>query len=175
MTLDDVLASIVRIGKHTQCEAQAQALVDVLRARLDLVAAAVAGRPRPRIAMLEWIDPLFCSGHWVPDLVTAAGAQSVLGASGERSRTVTHDDVRASAPDIVVVAPCGYALDESVAQAETLARSGTLPRDVPVWAVDANAAFVRPGPRVVDGVEALAAIAHPRVTTLRASFARRVA
>jgi iron complex transport system substrate-binding protein len=174
MKLDDVLSSIVLIGERTRCERSAEALLEALRSRLASVADAVAGEPRPRVAMLEWVDPLYSSGHWVPDLVTAAGAVSVLGASGERSRRIAADDVRTSMPDIIVVAPCGYALDESAAQAEGLVQRDVLPRDVQVWAVDANAAFVRPGPRVVDGVETVAAIAHPRVVAPRPSLARRV-
>ena len=122
--------------------------------------------------MLEWIDPLYCAGHWVPDLVTAAGAEPVLGVSGQRSRRITTEELRASAPEVIVVAPCGYELDDASAQAATLVDAGALPDGVAVWAVDANAAFVRPGPRVVDGVEALAAIAHPDRFDLPEELAR---
>ena len=125
------------------------------------------GRPsrvarRPRMAVLEWTDPPFSSGHWVPDMVSAAGGLSVLGVSGQRSRQVAWTDLASSRPDVIVVAPCGYRLDGARQLAEEMVERGVvLPAGVPVWAVDADAAFVRPGPRLVDGVETLAHIAHP--------------
>jgi iron complex transport system substrate-binding protein len=94
-------------------------------------------------------------------MVTAAGAEPILGVAGERSRRVEWSDVSAAQPDLVVVAPCGYRLDGAAALAEQVIAADVVPPHVPVWAVDADAAFVRPGPRVVDGVEALAHIAHP--------------
>ena len=174
-TLDEVLESIARLGSVTATTERATALVGTLRDRLARVADAVAGRPPPRVAVLEWTDPLFGAGHWVPDMVTAAGAQSVLGASGQRSRQVTADDLAASRPDLVVVSPCGYRLPGAVELATELVRSGRLPQGVPVWAVDADAAFVRPGPRLVDGVEALAAIVHPGAVPPRDDLAAYVA
>jgi iron complex transport system substrate-binding protein len=161
MTLGEVLASVERVGGATHHEAAAARLNAGLRARLDRVSAAVAGRWRPRVAMLEWTDPPFSSGHWVPDMVAAAGGQSVLGDAGARSKQVTWDDVAAAAADLIVVAPCGYRLEGAKELALQLVGSGRLPTGIPVWAVDADAAFVRPGPRLVDGVEALAAIIHP--------------
>ena len=174
MTLDDVLESIVVIGKATRCEDRAETLVRDLRRRLASIAALTRDTVPPRVAVLEWIDPLYCAGHWVPDLVTAAGAEPVLGISGQRSRRITTEELHASAPEVIVVAPCGYELDDASAQAATLVDAGALPDGVAVWAVDANAAFVRPGPRVVDGVEALAAIAHPDRFDLPEELARRV-
>jgi iron complex transport system substrate-binding protein len=161
MTLDEVLASIATVGRATGTSERAAELVLALRRRLDQVAAAVASRPRPRMAVLEWTDPAFSSGHWVPDLVTAAGAEPVLGQSGERSTRIAWTAVAEATPDVLVVAPCGYRLEGARLLAERLVASGALPAGVPVWAVDADAAFVRPGPRVVDGVETLAHIAHP--------------
>lgn len=160
-SLDEVLASIGTLGAATGHTAEAAALVATLEARLAAVARAVAGRPRPRITALEWTDPPFSAGHWLPDMITAAGATPALGHPGEQSRTVTWDDVAASAPDIVVVAPCGYRLAGAVDLARAVVDAGVLPDGVPVWAVDADAAFVRPGPRLVDGIETLAWIAHP--------------
>jgi len=174
LSLDDVLASIVSIGRATGHATAAEELVVDLHARLASVAASTRGRPMPRIAVLEWIDPLYCAGHWVPDLVTAAGAQPVLGASGRRSARITTDELQASDPDLIVVAPCGFALDDATAQAHSLRDQVVLPDRAAVWAVDANAAFVRPGPRLVDGVETLAAIAHPEVFELRPELARRI-
>jgi iron complex transport system substrate-binding protein len=160
MTLDEVLASVATLGAATGKSVPAGALCDALRARLDAVRAAVAGRPPRRVAVLEWTDPLFCAGHWVPDLVTAGGGTVALGNSGVRSTQITHDDVHAAQPDVIVVAPCGYRLDGATALAQELLATGTLP-DAEVWAVDADAMFVRPGPRLVDGVETLAGIIHP--------------
>ncbi len=111
MTLDDVLSSIETVGRATGTGARASELVRSLRQRLDLVAWAVATRHRPRVAVLEWTDPPFSSGHWVPDMVTAAGAEAVLGSAGERSKRIGWGDVNAARPDLIVVAPCGYRLD----------------------------------------------------------------
>jgi iron complex transport system substrate-binding protein len=160
MTLEEVLLSIETVGAATGSEAEANKLVRSLRERLVLVERAVADRPRPRMAILEWTDPPFSSGHWVPDLVTAAGGMPVLGRSGERSAQIEWADVAGSHPDFIVVAPCGFRLEGAEALARLIVERGVLPDDVPVWAVDADAAFVRPGPRLVEGVEALAHIAH---------------
>ena len=134
-----------------------------LRGRLDDVVRRVAGRPRPRTLVLEWTDPAFAPGHWVPEMAGLAGGESVLGATGEKSFRVTWDQVRDARPEVVVCAPCGYGLEQSTALAHELVAAGELPADVAVWAVDANASFARPGPRLVDGVEALAGILHPDV------------
>jgi iron complex transport system substrate-binding protein len=161
MTLEEVLRSIESVGQATKTEEAAAELVLSLRRRLKRIAVAVKDQPQPRIAMLEWTAPPFSSGHWVPDLVAAAGAESVLGTSGSRSVQVTWDDVAQSQPDIIVVTPCGFRLDGAAQLAEEVVAAGVLPAGVPVWAVDADAAFVRPGPRLVDGVQAIAHIAHP--------------
>jgi iron complex transport system substrate-binding protein len=161
MTLDEVIASIEAVGRATATEERAAALVVTLRRRLDELARVVAGRPRPRMVLLEWTDPPFSAGHWVPDMVTAAGGEAVLGASGARSEQIEWAAVAASEPDVIVVAPCGYRLEGATQLARHLLATGNLPPGVPVWAVDADAAFVRPGPRLVDGVETLAHIAHP--------------
>jgi iron complex transport system substrate-binding protein len=174
MTLEDVLESIDVLGAATANHIRASELVDELRDRLRAIEATVRGRARPRIAVLEWTDPLFCAGHWVPDLVEAAGADSVLGASGERSYQIDAAAVAAARPDIVVVAPCGYRLDGAVELATALHKSNALPERAELWAVDADAMFVRPGPRLVDGVETLAGIAHPEAVPLPAGAAARI-
>jgi iron complex transport system substrate-binding protein len=161
MSLEDVLGSIATVGRATGTEPVAITLVEGLQGRLDRVARAVSGERPPRMAVLEWTDPPFSSGHWVPDMVAAAGALSVLGVSGQRSRQVEWSDLASSQPEVIVVAPCGYRLEGARTLAEEIVTAGVLPQGVPVWAVDADAAFVRPGPRLVDGVEALASIAHP--------------
>ncbi|MHB8431527.1 MAG: ABC transporter substrate-binding protein [Acidimicrobiales bacterium] len=170
-TLEEVLASIERVGLATGCEQGALELVRGIRQRLGTVKRAVAGLERPRMAVLEWTDPPFSSGHWVPDMVEVAGGVPVVGQGGRRSERITWHDVSAATPDVIVVAPCGFGLDGAHQLAEELVASGSLPAGTPVWAVDADAAFVRPGPRLVDGVEALAAIAHPGVVQLDTGLA----
>jgi iron complex transport system substrate-binding protein len=159
-TLEEVVGSIGTLGKATGREQPAQQLVGSLRARIDRVVRRVADRPRRRVLVLEWTDPPFAPGHWVPEMVELAGGTSVLGAPGEKSRRVSWDDVHASRPEVVVCAPCGFGLDASTALAEDLLRGGVLPERAEVWAVDANASFARPGPRLVDGIEALSGVLH---------------
>ncbi|MFC8619687.1 ABC transporter substrate-binding protein [Micromonospora purpureochromogenes] len=157
-TLDEVLASIRAVGDAAGVPDRARALVDGLRDRLAAVAAAVGDRPRPRVAVVEWTDPPFTAGHWIPDLVRAAGGEPVATRPGARSVQVPWSELRAAAPQVVLVTPCGFRLDGAVGQAEAVAEHfpGT-----PVWAVDADGLVVRPGPRLVDGVEAIAAVLHP--------------
>lgn len=152
-----MLDSILAAGQAAGVPGRAGRLVATLRARLAGVAARVAGRPRPKVAVIEWVDPPFTAGHWVPDLVTAAGGTAVAVRPGEPSVAVSWAEIAAAQPDLVVVAPCGYHLDGAAGQARTAARA--LP-GVPVWAIDADGIIVRPGPRLVTGVEALAALLH---------------
>jgi iron complex transport system substrate-binding protein len=159
-TLAEVLGSVRTVGAATGHEQAAADLVAGLERRLAAVRAAVAGRPPVPVMVLEWTDPPFTPGHWVPDMVSAAGGRSVLGTAGGRSARTTWDAVAAGAPAVVVAAPCGFGLDDSARLAGEALAAGVLP-DVPLWAVDANASFARPGPRLVDGVEALAGILHP--------------
>ena len=153
---------------------EARQLTGRLRRRLASVAETVEGLGRPRVAVLEWTDPPFSSGHWVPDMVVAAGGRAVLGRAGRRSAEVTWDAVAGTGADIIVVAPCGYRLEGARELAEQLIRSGHLPTGAPVWAVDADACFVRPGPRLVDGIEALAAVIHPGALPLPEGVAVRI-
>jgi iron complex transport system substrate-binding protein len=157
-SLDDVLATILTVGKHAGAQPQAEQLAAALRRRIAAVADRVAGRRRPAVAVIEWTEPPFTAGHWVPDLVTAAGGRPVAARPGGRSEQTTWEQIAAARPEVVVVAPCGFHLDAAAAQAELVARE--LP-GLPVWAIDADGLVVRPGPRLVEGVEALAAIFHP--------------
>ena len=157
-TLDEVLDTILAVGARTGVEERARRLVAELRTRLDRVAQAVAGREQPRVAVLEWIDPPFTAGHWVPDLVRAAGGEPVAARPGARSVQATWDEFTAAAPEFVLVTPCGFHLDGAVEQARLV--QGRF-AGAQVWAVDADGIVVRPGPRLVDGVEAIAAILHP--------------
>ena len=158
-TLDEVLDSVLLLGKATGHDIEAQDLVDGLRERLDAVRARVAGRPRPRVAVLEWTDPPYAPGHWIPEMVELAGGENVLGTAGAKSVRIDWDDLHAARPDVVVVAPCGY--DRDVAQAQAAAITDRLPAGVRVLAVDADGRWARPGPRLVDGVEELAGFLRP--------------
>ena len=162
-TIDEVIASIGTLGKATSTEPAADRLVAALRSRLDQLVRRTHGRLRPRTLVLEWTDPAFAPGHWVPEMVGLAGGESVLGSAGQPSHRVGWDDVRDARPDVVVCAPCGFGLDQSASLAHELRAADVLPSGVELWAVDANASFARPGPRLVDGVEALAGILHPDV------------
>jgi iron complex transport system substrate-binding protein len=171
-SLDDVLETILTVGRRTGAGPQARLLVGSLRQRLADVSDRIAGRRRPAVAVIEWVDPPFTSGHWVPDVVAAAGGRPVVASPGGRSSQTSWDEIAAAQPEVVVVAPCGFNLDSAAAQAETVA--ARLP-GIPVWAIDANGIVVRPGPRLVDGVEALAAILHPGCAAdVPAGRARRI-
>ncbi|HEY5398373.1 MAG TPA: ABC transporter substrate-binding protein, partial [Trebonia sp.] len=108
--LDDVLATILTVGEHAGAQPQAERLVAALRERLAAVADRVAGLPRPAVAVIEWTDPPFTAGHWVPDLVTAAGGRPVAARAGGRSEQATWEQIAAARPEVVVVAPCGFGL-----------------------------------------------------------------
>jgi iron complex transport system substrate-binding protein len=160
-TLDDVIGCIGAVGDVTGAVQRARTLMDQLRRRLDQVRQAVAGLERPRVLALEWSDPPYTGGHWVPDMIDVAGGEPVLAASGSPSRAVGWAEVAAAAPEIAVFMPCGYALHEAVAEGERLLEVRELRSVERVYAVDASAFFSRPGPRLVDGVEALASALHP--------------
>lgn len=169
-TLDDVLASVTEIGRLTGRTEQAATLVASLEARLATVAEQVAGRRRPRVLVLEWTDPPFAPGHWIPEMVTRAGGEPTLGVAGTKSTRITWEQAVDSAPDLVVCAPCGYDLGGAATLAEDVRHRFP---GVPVWAVDADGHFARPGPRLVDGVEVLAGILHPEAVE-PSPYARRV-
>ena len=157
-SLEEVLDSILTVGQRTGASDRAARLVGELRARLGRTAARVAGRHRPRVAVVEWVDPPFTAGHWVPDLVMAAGGQPVAARPGAPSVQTSWSAIAAAAPEHVLVAPCGYHLADVIGQAQSVSRA--LP-GAAVWAIDADGIVVRPGPRLVDGVEAIASILHP--------------
>jgi iron complex transport system substrate-binding protein len=168
-TLVDVLDSILAVGARAGVADRAERLVADLRRRLAAVAERVAGRDRPRVAVVEWVDPPFTAGHWVPDLVSAAGGEPVVARPGGYSVEATWDEFTVAAPDVVVVSPCGFHLDGAIEQARSVA--SRFP-DAEVWAIDADGIVVRPGPRLVDGVEALASILHPTAVPPAGGVAR---
>ncbi len=157
-SLDDVLESILAVGRRTGVSERASRLVGDLRARLASIAGKVAGRRRPAVTVIEWVDPPFTAGHWIPDLVSAAGGRPVAARPGAPSVPTSWDDIAAAEPELIIAAPCGYHLAGAIEQARAVAQ--VLP-GVPVWAIDADGIVVRPGPRLIDGVEAIASILHP--------------
>lgn len=166
-TLSDVLETIRAVGAATGREAAAAALVAALQARIARVEATAATVPeRPTVFCLEWTDPPWVAGHWVPELVRLAGGEPVLGRAGEPSTPVAWEAVVAAAPAVVVLMPCGYDLARTLAErpvVEALPGWEALPavRAGRVYAVDGSSYFNRPGPRLVDGLELLAYLLHP--------------
>jgi len=160
-SLDDVIGCIGRVGGVVDRQAEAAALMANLRERVERVRAAVSARPRPRALALEWSDPPFNGGHWVPDMIDAAGGESVLSIPGARSRRLTWAEIADAAADVVLFMPCGYSLDDAVREGTELMARPELGSDTQLWALAGDAYFSRPGPRVVDGVEILGTILHP--------------
>jgi iron complex transport system substrate-binding protein len=166
--LDEVIDCVGQVGRAIGAEPAGTELMADLRRRLAAVRRRVAGGTRPRVFVLEWPDPPFNAGHWVPDMVEAAGGEPVLAVAGQRSRRLTWGEIEAATIDVTVFSPCGFDLEGAVRQATVLSdHRHLLGRLV---AVDANAYFSRPGPRVVDGVEALADLLHPSRIRNRSSI-----
>jgi len=153
----EIVENIVVVGRAIGRSAEAESLVREHEARLAKVRAAVAHAPTRRVVFLEWTEPLFCGGHWVPEMISLAGGEDPLGRPGEDSVRIDWSDVVNGSPELIIVSPCGYRLERA---AELARQLPTLP-GATVYAVDANAYFARPGPRVVEGVELLAHLFHP--------------
>jgi iron complex transport system substrate-binding protein len=160
-SMGEIEANIVEVGRAIGREKEAAAIVRSNKQRLARVRAAIKNAPLRRVVFLEWTDPLFCGGHWVPEMISLAGGEDPLGRAGEDSVRMEWDDVVNARPEAIIVSPCGYRLERSVELARQLRR---LP-GVEVYAVDANAYFARPGPRVVEGVELLAHLFHPELVS----------
>jgi iron complex transport system substrate-binding protein len=160
-TYGETVGDVRTIAQATGAKDAALDLIARTARRVDSVRLAVRGAPRPRVAALEWMDPVFVAGHWTPQLIEMAGGEDVLGFAGERSREATWDEVAAAHPEVVIVMPCGYDAARALVEAEGFAdRLRSLGADH-VVAVTAPAYFSRPGPRLVDGLELLAHILHP--------------
>ncbi len=164
-TLDGILATMRQVADAAGQSARGEAAVARLRGRVDRVGDAVAGRPRPRVLALEWLDPPFAPGHWVPEMVTLAGGDNMVGDAGAHSREIPWSRAEGLDPDWLLLVPCGYAMDRARQDAD--AHRDHLRRLAPSAihggraAVGDSAFFSRSGPRVVDGIEALAAWLHP--------------
>ncbi|MBI4279467.1 MAG: cobalamin-binding protein [Armatimonadetes bacterium] len=166
--LFDILENIVLVGELTGRQAEARALAGALRARIERVRERVAGRSVVRAACLEWLDPIYAAGHWIPEMVAVAGGRDVLGRPRAPSFVVEWETVRAAAPDEIVLRPCGFDVARTRAEIRLLtARDGCADlvavRAGRVYLTDGSSYFSRPGPRIVDGVAILAAALHPEV------------
>jgi iron complex transport system substrate-binding protein len=165
-TISEIFENIRTVGDLTGCKSEANELLLSLNTRLDRVRERTIKLNRPRTLMLEWLEPAFAPGHWVPEQVAIAGGDHAFGRAGERSVTTTAEEINSYAPEVIVLIPCGYYKEGILRQLpEAHLPSGW--NDLPavksgqVWATDATCYFSRPGPRVVDGVEILARILHP--------------
>jgi iron complex transport system substrate-binding protein len=166
-TVHDVIDDVVRIGDAAGRPAEGQLLATQLRDRLDTIQIRVQGlSQRPRVVCIEWLSPLYVAGHWVPEMVQLAGGQDALSQPGSPSRIVTWDEVLSAAPDVLIVMPCGFSVERTHAELFQLMQQPGQWRLSPALAehtylVDASSYFSRPGPRLIDGIELLAAILHP--------------
>ncbi len=167
--LKDVLEDVERVGKACGAGVAARSVVEDLRDRIERVAFLTGHtHARPKVACLEWLDPLFSAGHWVPEMVELAGGVDVLAQPGDKSRRIEPKDVVIASPEIAVLMPCGFHLDRTRTEATALTTQ-TWWRNLPaartnrVWAVDGSSYFNRPGPRLVDGLEILGHVLHPEI------------
>jgi len=159
--LAEVLADLPRLGEAAGVAGRAAELRDDLELRLEEVRVAVAGAPRPRVLALEWLEPPFIGGHWVPEMIEIAGGEDVLGVASAKSRTAEWDELIASRPDVVLAMPCGWDARRARAEVESRAAEVAAIGADRIWAVDAASSFSRPGPRLVEGTELLAHLLHP--------------
>jgi iron complex transport system substrate-binding protein len=156
-----VLADVPRLGQATGVPDRASGLRRELDERLASVRLAVEGAARPAVVALEWLDPPFVAGHWVPEMIGIAGGEDVLGAAGEKSRTAEWDEIGVANPDVIVAMPCGWNAEEARSEVEAHWAEVSAIGAQRIWAVDAAASFSRPGPRLVEGTELVAHLLHP--------------
>jgi iron complex transport system substrate-binding protein len=161
-TLGEVLGDVPRLADEAGVPEAGERLVAELGDRLEAVERAVEGASRPRVVALEWLDPIYIGGHWVPQMIELSGGEDVLGLPGEKSRTADWTELEAAAPELVVSMPCGYYAEQAAAEAMRWRGHLSL-LGARVVAVDAAAYFSRPGPRLVDGVELLGHLLHPEL------------
>lgn len=175
-SVDGILADVAAIGDAIGAREEAEELISGLRVRFRRVHETLkaARAPRPRVVVLEWTDPLFCGGHWVPEQVKRAGGVDLLGTAGAASRVTTAHALERADPQMVIVAPCGFDLERATTEAVRLCETMPCLAGKAVWALDANALTSRPGPRVVDGIEVLARIFAPSAFTALGSAQARL-
>jgi iron complex transport system substrate-binding protein len=167
-SMADVYADISRVARALDAAAAGEALVADMQRRIEAVAACVAGRPRPRVAFIEWAEPLMAGGNWMPELIAAAGGDNLFGAAGKHSDWMQWDELAAADPEVIIVGPCGYDLKRSLEELPLLqARPGwaliAAVRNARVYLVDGNAYCNRPGPRLAETTEILTEMLHPEV------------
>jgi iron complex transport system substrate-binding protein len=178
-TLEGVFDDIARVADALHLTAESEELLAGMRARLLTIHSTLkaAHAPRPRVAMIEWTDPIFAGGHWVPEQIRRAGGTDVLASTGEHSKVVAPESIAAAKPDIVLVAPCGYGLERAAFEARRIMAQPEFNflGDCDVWALDGNSLTSRPGPRLVDGIEVMARIFNaPLFSPVADSYAVRV-
>lgn len=178
-TLDGVFDDVTRVGEAIDLAAEASELTSGLRAQLRDVHGTLknAAAPRPRVAIVEWTDPLFTGGHWLPDMIHRAGGIDVIGKSAERSRVMTPEELHSADPEVIVFAPCGFGLERAAAEGTRVLQDPAWEwaAEKSVWAMDANAFASRPGPRLIEGVEILARMFNAALfSTLDSSHAVRL-
>ncbi len=177
-TLDDIYADFERVGAAAGVPDRGQALASACRDRIDALRGVVAGAPEPKVACIEWLDPPMVAGGWMPELVRIAGGTPVLVTSPGRFRTVGWQEIEAADPDIVIIMPCGYTIPRTLEELRDGRIGSTIGRlrathDGRTFVADGNAYFNRPGPRIVDSAEILAALLHPDRFPHRAAGAVR--
>lgn len=160
-TLGESLDDVRTLARATDRREQGVELVREAASRIDRVRLAVRAQSRPRVAALEWFDPVYVAGHWTPQLIELAGGEDVLGMPGEPSATISWEALTAAAPAVVVAMPCGYDARRALAEAEQHSEQLEGVGATRVLAVNASAYFSRPGPRLIDGLELLAHVLHP--------------
>ncbi len=166
-TIDQILDAILKIGEATDTKDRADKLIEKLKSRIHRIESLFSGeRDRPRVFCMEWLDPPYAAGHWIPEMVELAGGVNGIGTPGEPSRKVSWDDIFDFAPQIMVVMPCGFNIEDILKEIDTVTshkywNQMSASRRGHVYLVDANSYFSRSGPRIVDGLEILAKIIHP--------------
>ena len=167
-SMADTYADIRRVARALACEQSGESLVADMQARIAAISRRVAGAPRPRVAFIEWVEPLMAGGNWMPELIEAAGGDNLFGEAGKHSGWMQWEELAAADPDVILVAPCGYDLARCLEELPLLqAKPGwanlEAVRSGRVYFADGNAYFNRPGPRLADSTEIIAEILHPEV------------
>lgn len=163
--IEGVFEDIARVASSIGVPDEGRRLVAGLRARMSMVRARVATSERPRVAVIEWTDPLYIAGHWTPELIQHAGGQDALAHAGQHSRRTEIEELRLADPDVLIVAPCGYDVGRAAAAGQRLlsGEAWDWARGRQLWAVDGNGLVSRPGPRLIDGIETFAELLHPEI------------
>jgi iron complex transport system substrate-binding protein len=167
-SFEDVLSTLIELGEKTGTSAQAEKLVEQMHQRISQITAVTAALSPVKVFFMEWVDPIYCGGHWVPEMIRWAGGMDEMAKLNQDSVRVSWEEVVRFNPDLLIVSPCGFDAKDAIAQAELLkSRPGWADlksvKNKRVFVVDADAYFARPGPRLVDGTEILAHLIHPEL------------